>query len=137
MGGKLTDKQKRDQDKANQKKKEKIIEDKTFGLKNKNKSVAVQKKVDQMQNQIKNQKGGSNWIEAQKHKEKEDKEISFYNIQLPTKKYITKTINTSDEYRQNYKYNFDINSTYDSNQDHKYNLNINYLYLNVLNKIIK
>ncbi len=41
-------------DKAGQKKKEKIIEDKTFGLKNKNKSSKVQKYVQAVKNQVYN-----------------------------------------------------------------------------------
>lgn len=46
--------------KTEQKQKAKIVEDKTFGLKNKNKSAKVQNYVKQVSNQVmnKNQKGG-------------------------------------------------------------------------------
>ena len=54
MGGKkFSEKEKRDHEKAEQKRKERIVEDKTFGLKNKNRSAQVQKKVSMMENQIK------------------------------------------------------------------------------------
>jgi glycyl-tRNA synthetase (class II) len=50
-----------------EKKKEKMAEDKTFGLKNKNKSKAVQKYVAQVQHQI---KGTSEAAERKKMEEK-------------------------------------------------------------------
>lgn len=39
-------------DKTKQKEKQKIIEDKTFGLKNKKKSVKVQQQIKQIQSQV-------------------------------------------------------------------------------------
>lgn len=43
--------------KAEKKKKEKIIEDRTFGLKNKNKSKVVQKYVNMVEKTVKNPNG--------------------------------------------------------------------------------
>ncbi len=44
--------------KAEEKKKQKVVEDKTFGLKNKNKSKSVQKYIQGVQSQVGGKKAG-------------------------------------------------------------------------------
>ena len=59
-----------------QKEKGKVVEDKTFGLKNKNKSKTVQNYVKAVTNQVMfggDVKGGARAMEAQKHAEKAEK----------------------------------------------------------------
>eukprot|EP01059_Diplonema_ambulator_P033128 TRINITY_DN6791_c0_g1_i1.p1 TRINITY_DN6791_c0_g1~~TRINITY_DN6791_c0_g1_i1.p1 ORF type:complete len:251 (+),score=135.67 TRINITY_DN6791_c0_g1_i1:51-803(+) len=60
------------QAKADQKKKDKVIEDKTFGLKNKNRSKAVQKYVQTVQSNMKG--GNAKQMEMEKEKKKMEKE---------------------------------------------------------------
>lgn len=61
--------------KTEQKKKEKIIEDKTFGLKNKNKSKTVQSYVKSVSAQVlnQNQRGGMEKLKQEEYKAKEEK----------------------------------------------------------------
>ena len=61
--------------KTEQKQKAKIVEDKTFGLKNKNKSKQVQKFVQAVSNQVmnKNVKGGTEKMLAEEFKQKAEK----------------------------------------------------------------
>jgi len=67
-------------DKAKQKEKQKIAEDKTFGMKNKNKSKAVQKYIKSITNNVAGApKGG---IEEEKRKEKAEKEKSVQKAAL-------------------------------------------------------
>lgn len=67
-------KQEKGQKKAEQKKAEKIVQDKTFGLKNKNKSKAVQKFIKGVQQSVKGPiKGGESALIEREIKEKEEK----------------------------------------------------------------
>ena len=56
--------------KQEKKKQEKIIEDKTFGLKNKNKSKAVQKYIKGVENTVKNQGKSAQALEAEEYERK-------------------------------------------------------------------
>lgn len=51
--------------KQEKKKQEKVIEDKTFGLKNKNKSKAVQKYIKGVENTVRNQGKSAQALEAE------------------------------------------------------------------------
>ena len=61
--------------KTEQKQKTKVIEDKTFGLKNKNKSVKVQNFVKSVTAQVmnKNPRGGTEKMITEEYKKKEEK----------------------------------------------------------------
>jgi hypothetical protein len=61
--------------KTEQKVKAKVVEDKTFGLKNKNKSAKVQNYVKAVTQQVmnKNQKGGTEKLITEEYKQKQEK----------------------------------------------------------------
>ncbi|KAH8740935.1 hypothetical protein FG386_002481 [Cryptosporidium ryanae] len=73
MPPKNQSKQERCQQKALERQKQKIIEDKTFGLKNKNKSKSVQKYIKSVTSQINNSKGGQANQELRAAQAKEEK----------------------------------------------------------------
>ncbi|KAK6590970.1 hypothetical protein RS030_111828 [Cryptosporidium xiaoi] len=73
MPPKNQSKQERCQQKALERQKQKIIEDKTFGLKNKNKSKTVQKYIKSVTSQINNSKGGQANQELRAAQAKEEK----------------------------------------------------------------
>ncbi|CUV04637.1 unnamed protein product [Cryptosporidium hominis] len=73
MPPKNQSKQERGQQRALEKQKQKIIEDKTFGLKNKNKSKSVQKYIKSVTSQINNSKGGQVNQELKAAQAKEEK----------------------------------------------------------------
>lgn len=73
MPPKNQSKQERCQQKALERQKQKIIEDKTFGLKNKNKSKSVQKYIKSVTSQINNTKGGQVNQELRAAQAKEEK----------------------------------------------------------------
>lgn len=73
MPPKNQSKQERGQQRALEKQKQKIIEDKTFGLKNKNKSKSVQKYIKSVTSQINNSKGGQANPELKAAQAKEEK----------------------------------------------------------------
>jgi hypothetical protein len=62
--------------KTEKKQQAKVVEDLTFGLKNKNKSKVVQNYVKSVTHQVfngNNQKGGANFLEQQKYAEQKEK----------------------------------------------------------------
>jgi hypothetical protein len=78
--------------KAEKKKQEKIIEDKTFGLKNKNKSKAVQKYIKGVESTVKNKRGGAEdkgkEFQEKAEKKKKKEEDAFLNSLYKTVKTI-------------------------------------------------
>jgi len=79
-------------DKAKQKQKEKIAEDKTFGLKNKNKSKSVQKYIKSIVNNAQGAPKGGKEEQQRKEKEQKEKELqqkalmaSMFNMQVDKK----------------------------------------------------
>jgi hypothetical protein len=81
-----------DNSKAEKKKAEKIIEDKTFGLKNKNKSKAVQKYIKGVESTVKAKRGGlddkGNEFQERAEKKKKKEEEAFLNSLYKTVKTI-------------------------------------------------
>eukprot|EP01070_Trichotokara_eunicae_P005638 Trichotokara_eunicae@DN459_c0_g1_i1.p1 len=77
-------KQEKAQQKAVDKQKLKVVEDKTFGLKNKNKSAQVQKFIKGLENQVKGgQKGGdSRKFDEETKKKEEKKKVAQQNALL-------------------------------------------------------
>lgn len=59
--------------KTEAKKKEKVVEDKTFGLKNKNKSTKVQAYIKNVHNNVFNEKGGESKKIEDQNKQREEK----------------------------------------------------------------
>ena len=78
--------------KSEKKKQEKIIEDKTFGLKNKNKSKAVQKYIKGVESTVRNKRGGaddySKEFQDRVEKKKKKEEEAFLNSLYKTVKTI-------------------------------------------------
>lgn len=78
--------------KSEKKKQEKIIEDKTFGLKNKNKSKAVQKYIKGVESTVKNVRGGADdkgrEFQERVEKKKKKEEEAFLNSLYKTVKTI-------------------------------------------------
>jgi hypothetical protein len=82
------------------------IEDKTFGLKNKNKSKVVQAYVKGVENQVKNKNGSAQALESQTFEERQLKkkmkeEEAFLNSLSNTVKKITQTVVEDDDERKN------------------------------------
>lgn len=88
--------------KTEKKQQDKIIEDRTFGLKNKNKSKAVQKFVKGVENTVKNQGKSATFLEAQeiearKAKKEEEKEQALLDSLYKTVGHVQAAAALKDE----------------------------------------